>query len=101
MSPLMPSASYSLTIRCRIPQTPGSFARIATAIGEEGGILGAIDLVRVDEGSLIRDVTVAATDAEHGAAIVEAVRALPGIEVITVSDRTFLLLGGGKIEVAP
>jgi malate dehydrogenase (oxaloacetate-decarboxylating) len=101
MSPLMPSASYSLTIRCRIPQTPGSFARIATAIGEEGGILGAIDLVRVDEGSLIRDVTVAATDADHGAAIVEAVRALPGIEVITVSDRTFLLHRGGKIEVAP
>jgi len=101
MSPLMPSASYSLTIRCRIPQTPGSFARIATAIGEEGGILGAIDLVRVDDGSLIRDVTVAATDADHGAAIVEAVRALPGIEVITVSDRTFLLHRGGKIEVAP
>jgi malate dehydrogenase (oxaloacetate-decarboxylating) len=101
MSPLMPSASYSLTIRCRIPQTPGSFARIATAIGAEGGILGAIDLVRVDDGSLIRDVTVAATDAAHGAAIVEAVRALPGIEVITVSDRTFLLHRGGKIEVAP
>src|SRR4051794_18884433 len=101
MSPLMPSASYSLTIRCRIPQTPGSFARIATAIGAEGGILGAIDLVRVDDGSLIRDVTVAATDAAHGAAIVDAVRALPGIEVVSVSDRTFLLHRGGKIEVAP
>jgi malate dehydrogenase (oxaloacetate-decarboxylating) len=96
---LMPSASYSLTIRCRIPQSPGAFARIATAIGAEGGILGAIDLVRVDNGSVVRDVTVATVDAEHGAAIVEAVRALPGIDVLSVSDRTFLLHRGGKIEV--
>jgi malate dehydrogenase (oxaloacetate-decarboxylating) len=99
MSSLMPSASYSLTIRCRIPQTPGSFARVAAAIGGEGGILGAIDLARVDDGSVVRDVTVAAVDATHGAAIVEAVRALPGIEVLSVSDRTFLLHRGGKIEV--
>ena len=97
----MPSASDSLTIRCRIPQTPGSFARVADAIGEEGGMLGAIDLARVDEDSVVRDVTVATTDAIHGAAIVEAVRALPGIEVLSVSDRTFLLHRGGKIEVAP
>jgi malate dehydrogenase (oxaloacetate-decarboxylating) len=97
----MPSASYSLTIRCRIPQTPGSFARVADAIGEEGGMLGAIDLARVDEDSVVRDVTVATIDATHGAAIVEAVRALPGIEVLSVSDRTFLLHRGGKIEVAP
>ena len=101
MSPLMPSASYSLTIRCRIPQSPGAFARIATAIGLEGGILGAIDLVRVDDGNVVRDVTVATVDAEHGAAIVEAVRALPGIDVLSVSDRTFLLHRGGKIEVTP
>ncbi|MDX6376671.1 MAG: hypothetical protein QOE98_974 [Gaiellaceae bacterium] len=101
MSPLMPSASYSLTIRCRIPQTPGSFARVADAIGEEGGMLGAIDLARVDEDSVVRDVTVATVDATHGAAIVEAVRALPGIEVLSVSDRTFLLHRGGKIEVSP
>jgi malate dehydrogenase (oxaloacetate-decarboxylating) len=97
----MPSASYSLTIRCRIPQTPGSFARVADAIGEEGGMLGAIDLARVDEDSVVRDVTVATVDATHGAAIVEAVRALPGIEVLSVSDRTFLLHRGGKIEIAP
>ena len=64
-------------------------------------ILGAIDLVRVDDGSVVRDVTVARVDAEHGARIVEAVRALDGIEVLSVSDRTFLLHRGGKIEVTP
>ena len=96
---LLPSASYSLTIRVRLPHQPGAFARVAKAIGDQGGILGAIDLVRVDEGRVIRDVTVAATDSEHGQSIVAAVRDVEGIEVVSVSDRTFLLHRGGKIEV--
>ena len=40
-----PSASFSATIRVRLDDRPGSFARLATAIGEAGGSLGAIDLV--------------------------------------------------------
>jgi malate dehydrogenase (oxaloacetate-decarboxylating) len=99
--PPTPSASYSQTIRLVIPQRPGSFARVATAIGDAGGILGAIDLVRVEEGSVIRDVTFACSDSEQGQRIVEAVQALEGIGVVSVSDRTFLLHKGGKIEVRP
>jgi malate dehydrogenase (oxaloacetate-decarboxylating) len=99
--PPIPSASYSQTIRLVIPQHPGSFARVATAIGDAGGILGAIDLVRVEEHSVIRDVTVACTDADQGARIVAAVEAVDGITVVSVSDRTFLLHKGGKIEVRP
>ncbi len=99
--PPIPSASYSQTIRLVIPQQPGSFARVATAIGNAGGILGAIDLVRVEEHSVVRDVTVACTDAEQGARIVTAVEAVDGITVVSVSDRTFLLHKGGKIEVRP
>ena len=57
--PILPSASYSLTIRVRLPQEPGSFGRVASAIGDAGGILGAIDLARVDDGHVLRDITVA------------------------------------------
>jgi malate dehydrogenase (oxaloacetate-decarboxylating) len=99
--PLQPSASYSLTIRCQIPQRPAAFATVVSAIGEAGGMLGAIDLVRVESGSVIRDVTVACADAGHGEEIVGRIRALPGIEVVSVSDRTFLMHRGGKIEVTP
>ncbi len=49
----------------------------------------------------MRDVTVNAGDSEHGKRIVEAVRALDGVEVQSISDRTFLLHLGGKIEVTP
>ena len=95
------SASFSATIRVRLSDRPGAFARLAKAIGDEGGSLGAIDLVRVEKGHKLRDVTVEATDADHLGRIVAAVRALDGIEVEHVSDRTFLMHLGGKIAVQP
>ena len=93
------SASFSATIRVRLADAPGSFARLAKAIGEAGGSLGAIDLVRVEKGIKIRDVTVDASDSDHLARIVESVRAVEGVEVERVSDRTFLMHLGGKIEM--
>ena len=96
---VQPSASYSITMRVRLPQRPGAFAQVAAAIGDTGAILGAIDLVRVDRGTKLRDITVSCIDSAHGARIVEAVRALDGIEVESVLDRTFQMHQGGKIEV--
>ena len=93
------SASYSATIRVRLADAPGSFARLATAIGEAGGSLGAIDLVRVEKRVKIRDVTVDASDTAHLERIVERVREVEGVEVERVSDRTFLMHLGGKIEM--
>jgi malate dehydrogenase (oxaloacetate-decarboxylating) len=93
------SPSFSATLRVHLSDSPGSFARLAQAVGEAGGLLGAIDIVRVEPGVKVRDVTVEATGAEHLEAIATAVRALEGVEVERVSDRTFLLHLGGKIEV--
>src|SRR3954469_4244543 len=98
---LQPSASYSFTMRLELPQRPGAFAGVANVIGNEGAILGAIDLVRVDQRGVTRDVTVACVDAQHGERVVNAVRALDGITVASVSDRTFLMHKGGKIEITP
>jgi malate dehydrogenase (oxaloacetate-decarboxylating) len=94
-----PSASFSATLRVRLANEPGTFARLAEAIGEAGGLLGAIDLVRVEHGTKTRDVTVLANDAEHLERIAATVHELEGIEVVNVSDRTFLMHLGGKIEV--
>jgi malate dehydrogenase (oxaloacetate-decarboxylating) len=99
ISTVRPSASYSITMRVRLLQRPGAFARVAAAIGETGAILGAIDLVRVERGEVVRDVTIACVDAAHGEAAVEAVGRLDGVTVERVSDRTFLMHLGGKIEV--
>ena len=48
----------------------------------------------------MRDVTVDASDADHLDRIVESVRAVDGVEVEHVSDRTFLMHLGGKIEMS-
>jgi malate dehydrogenase (oxaloacetate-decarboxylating) len=95
------SASFSATIRVRLENHPGAFAALAGAIGEAEGLLGAIDLVRVERDHKIRDVTVLAADAAHLERILDAVRAVEGIEVEHVSDRTFLMHLGGKLEVVP
>ena len=96
-----PSASFSAAIRVRIENHPGAFARLAAAIGEAGGLLGAIDLVRVEGSTKIRDVNVLADDEQHLDAIVVAVRSVEGVEVMHVSDRVFLAHLGGKLEMRP
>ena len=62
-------------------------------------MLGAIDLVRVESDNVVRDVTVACANSEHAEGVVGAVRKLEGVHVEAVSDRTFLMHKGGKIEV--
>ena len=95
----VPSASYSLTLRVKLPTRAGTFGEVATAIGRAGGDIGAIDIVSAGSDYIVRDITVSATSSEHGEEIVEAVKDIDGIEVINVSDRTFLMHLGGKIEV--
>jgi malate dehydrogenase (oxaloacetate-decarboxylating) len=94
------SAAFSATLRVHVENHPGAFARLAAAIGEVGGSLDAIDLVRVEHGKKVRDVTVLAADEAHIARITAAVGALDGIEVEHASDRTLLLHRGGKLEIA-
>jgi malate dehydrogenase (oxaloacetate-decarboxylating) len=93
------SASFSTTVRVHLDDRPGAFADLARAIADAGGLLDAIDLVRVEEGRKVRDVTVLATDADHAELIVATVRSIDGLVVENVSDRTFLLHLGGKIHM--
>src|ERR671917_1511340 len=94
-----PSASYSLTLRVKLSSRAGTLGELTIAIGHAGGDIGAIDIVSVGRDTIIRDLTVNAASADHGKAIVEAARAVDGVEVINVSDRVFLMHLGGKIEV--
>ncbi len=96
---LQPSASYSFILRTETSNTPGLLGRVATAIGQEGGDIGAIDIVRAGGGKMVRDLTVAARDEAHAEEIVNCVRTVEGVTVLHVTDRTFLIHLGGKIEV--
>ena len=93
------SPSYGITMRLCYPDAPGHLGRITSGIGAADGFIGAVDIVDVKRGFITRDFTVNATDVAHAERIVEAARAIEGVEVVRVSDRTFLMHLGGKIEV--
>jgi malate dehydrogenase (oxaloacetate-decarboxylating) len=94
-----PNASYSLTLRVKIQNQPGKLGEITTAIGKAGGDIEGIDIVSVGKDYLIRDITVNAASESHDQEIVSSVQSIDGVEVANVSDRTFLMHLGGKIEV--
>ncbi|HEY4422804.1 MAG TPA: malic enzyme-like NAD(P)-binding protein [Pyrinomonadaceae bacterium] len=96
-----PSASYSLTLRVRLSSRAGSLGELTTAIGRAGGDIGAIDIVTVGNNYIIRDITVSSVSSTHGEQIVETVKDVDGVELLQVSDPTFLMHLGGKIEVVP
>ena len=69
------------------------------AIGEAGGDIGAVDLVESGRDRIVRDITINARDSNHGQQIVARVKRTAGVRVVNISDRTFLMHLGGKIEV--
>jgi malate dehydrogenase (oxaloacetate-decarboxylating) len=94
-----PSAQYRLTIRVKLDDSKGMLlGAVTSVIGEAGGMVGAVDLVEVEEGQSLRDIVVDASDRDHWGRIIAAIDALDGAEVIDTTDRTFLLHVGGKIE---
>jgi malate dehydrogenase (oxaloacetate-decarboxylating) len=94
-----PSAQYSLTLRVEIDHLPGMLGKVASAIGEAGGTIGAVDLVQVEGAHTIRDITVETSDAEDWPRLTDAVNSVTGARVLDTTDRTFMLHIGGKIEL--
>ncbi|MGH3664760.1 MAG: NAD-dependent malic enzyme [Egibacteraceae bacterium] len=96
----IPNASYSITMRVILGHDPRGIGRVTTAVGEAGGGVTAVDIVESRGDGLVVDLTVNAAHAEHAEAITGAVEAVEDAHVHKVSDRTFLLHLGGKLEVA-
>jgi malate dehydrogenase (oxaloacetate-decarboxylating) len=94
-----PSAQYSVTLRIEIEHQAGMLGKVASAIGEAGGIIGAIDLVQIAHGKTVRDITVATASEGDWASLRGVVNAVPGAHVLDVTDRTLQLHVGGKIEI--
>ena len=97
--PIPTSASYSITVRVYAVPDSAVVGRLATAVSEAGGLVTAVDVSESRHDRITIDVTCSAVNGEHAEQIVAALRALSGVEVHRVSDRTFLLHLGGKISV--
>jgi len=98
MPPVLTPA-YRLVIRLEIDNLPGMFANVARTIAERGGSLGAIDLVEATDRKHVRDVTVDVPDEATGERLTDDLKAVKGVVVRSVSDRTFLMHLGGKVAM--
>jgi malate dehydrogenase (oxaloacetate-decarboxylating) len=97
----MPSPGYSITLRVEVPAGATATAALTTAVASAGGALTALDVAESRTDRLVVDVTCDTRDEEHGKGITDAIAGIPGAVVHKVSDQTFLLHLGGKIEVNP
>ena len=93
------TGSYSITMRLHSGTDPAVVGQLATAVSDAGGITTALDVAESRHDRLVVDVTCSAADGDHADEVVDAIRAVAGVTVHKVTDRTFLLHLGGKIEV--
>ncbi len=99
MAERTPGVAYSITVRSEYPNVPGMLGKITSAIGAAGGSAQGVDVVQTSKGEMVRDFTVNTAGHEHAIEVVDAIKAVENVKVRSVSDQTFLLHVGGKIEM--
>jgi malate dehydrogenase (oxaloacetate-decarboxylating) len=95
-----PSVSYSMTVRLEVPASGTAVSQLTTAVESSGGSVTGLDVTASGHEKLRIDVTIAATSTAHAQEIVEKLRGIEGVSLGKVSDRTFLMHLGGKIEMS-
>ena len=93
------SPGYGITIRVDGRAEFQPVAEITTIISREGATITALDVAESSLDSVVIDVTCDAMDSNHAEKITAALAASPILKVRKVSDRTFLIHLGGKLEV--
>ncbi|ELB88316.1 NAD-dependent malic enzyme (plasmid) [Rhodococcus opacus] len=96
-----PSPGYSITVRVQAPVGAGTTSTLAAAIASVKGAMTALDVAESHPDHMVIDLTCDASDVAHADQIATAIAEVPGVVVGKVSDRTFLLHLGGKLEVVP
>ena len=96
-----PSVSNSITVRLELPGRATAVSELSSAIEAAGGLVSGLDVTASGHDRLRVDVTIMTRGEDHASEVVAAMRAVQGVEIGKVSDRTFLVHLGGKLEVVP
>ncbi len=96
-----PSAGFSITVRLRLENRPGSFARIAQMSAESHASLAEVILLSSDFDFNVRDVTINCRSEQHSRDLLRQIEALPGVSIERWQDDTFAMHAGGKLNVVP
>jgi malate dehydrogenase (oxaloacetate-decarboxylating) len=94
------SPGYGITIRVEGSPDTNPVALATTIITGAGATITALDVVESLLEKVVIDITCDTIDAEHAEQITAAISLNSALTVRKVSDRTFLLHLGGKIEIA-
>jgi malate dehydrogenase (oxaloacetate-decarboxylating) len=97
----LPSSSYSITVRLEVPARGNAVSQLTAAVEGAGGVVTALDVTASGHERLTIDVTCAASDTSHAEQVTAALGRVEGVTILKVSDRTFLVHLGGKIEIQP
>lgn len=96
-----PSPGYSMILRVEAPAGLTVTSELATAAARAGAAVTALDIVESHADHVVVDVSCNVSDASHRDEVRDSLEALDGVQVRKISDRTFLIHLGGKIEVTP
>lgn len=94
----MRQMNVDTVFRVRLSYQPGQLAKVAKAIGDAQGLVGELHIVRLGEDYTIRDIVVETKDDEHTKLVEAQIRALEGVELISLTDAVFAHHQGGKIH---
>ena len=87
------------TVRVRNSQARGVLARLLTAVSDEGGDIGSIEMLTETSQHVVRDITIYAEDEAHMERILGAIREIESSRVIQVRDEVLELHIKGKIAI--
>lgn len=95
------NSSKTIILRLEFDTNIAQFGRAAIAIEQAQGDLIAIDVIHTDKNRSVRDLTIQIREQGAIERLTGLLKSYPGIRLLHVSDRTFLLHLGGKITIQP
>jgi malate dehydrogenase (oxaloacetate-decarboxylating) len=96
-----PTAAFSIRVRTRMLNVPGTLGHLAVAIGDAGGNIAGMESFEAKQKYLDEDLVVNCQSVDHQQVVLQAMRDVPNVEVLHWEDRTMCMHDGGKIEVLP
>ncbi len=94
------SPGYGITIRVEGAPELQPVALVTATVTSAGATITALDVVESNLEKVVVDITCDTIDKDHAQEINSALAAHGGLTVRKVSDRTFLLHLGGKLEIS-
>lgn len=93
-----PSPGYSIIVQVQAPTTFTATSDLTAVVAEAGAAITALDIVDASHEFNIINLTCNTRGKEHSKRVRDAIESVEGFEVLSLSDRTFHMHQGGKLQ---